>query len=77
MPDTAEESDIVLFELHAGPAPKAETSPREFGLDLLDGQGQVRGKTLDRYDEGLAVRFTRCEVPQHDGIVRQDLPATG
>ena len=64
MADAAEELDVVALEPHAGAAAEAEPAAGELVADLLDGDGQARGETLDDHRQGGAVRLTGGQVTQ-------------
>ena len=65
MADAAEELDVVALEAHAGAAAEPEAAAGELVADLLDGDGQARGQTLDHHREGGAVGLTGGQVTQH------------
>ena len=61
----AEELDVVALEAHARTAAESEAAAGELVADLLDGDGQARGQTLDHHREGGAVGLTGGQVTQH------------
>ena len=65
MADAADQRELVLLELLAGPAAVAESAPGHLGLDLLDGDLQAGGQPLDDGDERLAVGFAGGEEAEH------------
>ena len=75
--DAAEELDVVALEAHAGTAAEPEAAAGELVADLLDGDGQARGQTLDHHREGGAVGLTGGQVTQHADDLGRLGPGTG
>ena len=65
VPDPAEELDVVALEAHARAAAEPQAATGELVADLVDGDGQARGQTLDHHREGGAVGLTGGQVTQH------------
>ena len=63
--DAADEGQLVLLETLARAAPVSEASPGHLGLDLLDGDLEPGGESLDHDHQRLAVRFSGGEVTKH------------
>ena len=64
MPDTTEEFDVVLLELHARAAAEAEAAAGQFGPDVIDRDGHARGKPFDDHRQRGSVGFSGGQETQ-------------
>ena len=65
MPNPADQCQLIHLEALPRPAAVAKPTPRQLGLNVLDGERQTGGKTLDDDDKRLPVRFAGSQVTKH------------
>ncbi len=66
VPHSAKEGDLVLLERHPRATSIAEPTARERLTHSVGRDGHASGQTLERANEGRAVRFTCSKPPEHD-----------
>ena len=65
MAHTGEDRDFVGFKLHARSAAESQTASSKLITNVVHGYGQSGRKTLENYNEGLAMGLTGSQVAQH------------
>ena len=71
---SGENRHFVGFELHARPATESQTASSKLITNVVDGYGQSGRKTLENYNEGLAMGLTGSQVAQHPINLPVDSP---